>query len=126
MTDKNAVNDLYLLQDGTHVAQGECTLDKRGVLRHKNGLAVAIDGDGKPQTVGDDAVRNKNVMEAERAKNAVAEAAKMADVNAGRILPDEPVHDLSIPTAHTPPPPHPAPVSGPASTAMPPAVQPKP
>lgn len=62
---KRKDGDLYLLQDGTHAYPKDCSTGKDGVLRHKNGLAVAMTADGEPQTVSDDAVRNGNVMAAE-------------------------------------------------------------
>lgn len=68
---------LYLLQDGTHADAGDVSADKAGVLRHKNGLAVALYADGSPQTVSEDAVRNKNV-----------EAAKLGEDNvSGEVRP---------------------------------------
>lgn len=54
-------NKLYLLQDGTHADPSDVSKGKDGVLRHKNGLAVCLYQDGSPQTVGQDAVNNKNV-----------------------------------------------------------------
>lgn len=65
---KNDVGNLYLLQDGTQAAPGDCKAGKDGVLRHKNGVAVALRADGTPQTIGQGAVDNKNV-----------EAAKVGD-----------------------------------------------
>lgn len=64
-SDEEKSEGLYLLQDGTHAAPGDCSKGKDGVLRHKNGLAVCLYEDGKPQTVGEDAERNKNVMAVE-------------------------------------------------------------
>lgn len=63
---------LYLLQDGTHAAPGDCSKGKDGVLRHENGLAVAMDADGKPQTVGEDAERNMNVEAAKTGDDTIA------------------------------------------------------
>lgn len=58
---KNNSGSLYLLQDGTHADPKDCSAGKDGVLRHKNGLAVAMREDGEPQTLGSDAVQNMNV-----------------------------------------------------------------
>lgn len=70
---------LYVLRDGTHADPAECEKDKNGVLKHKNGVAVALYEDGSPQTVGKDAVVNKNVEAAEAGKiaEAKADAAKL-------------------------------------------------
>lgn len=51
----------YLLADGTHADPNDCAPGADGVLRHKDGLAVALRGDGVPQSIGVDAVDNKNV-----------------------------------------------------------------
>lgn len=56
----NQAHGLYLLQDGTHADPADVS-EQGGVLRHKNGLSVALYADGRPQTVGEDAIRNKNV-----------------------------------------------------------------
>lgn len=71
---------LYLLQDGTHADPSACKRGKDGVLRHENGLAVCLYENGEPQTVEEDAVRNKNV-----------EAAKVGDQDKQ----NEPVRPLS-------------------------------
>lgn len=46
------VEEMFVLMDGTQANPDDCARDKDGVLRHKNGVKVAIDGDGKPETVG--------------------------------------------------------------------------
>lgn len=69
--------DLYLLQDGTHADPAECERGKDGVLRHKNGLAVCLDANGEPQTVGGDAERNKNVEAAKAGEKPVAAPAEV-------------------------------------------------
>ncbi len=55
----------YLLVDGTHADPDDCARGADGVLRHENGLAVAIREDGNPSTIGVDAVDNKNVEAAQ-------------------------------------------------------------
>lgn len=49
MTRKN--DALYLLRDGTYADPKDCSKDTDGVLRHKNGVAVALNGDGEPETI---------------------------------------------------------------------------
>jgi hypothetical protein len=68
----------YLLVDGTHADPNEVAPDKDGVLRHKNGLAVALREDGVPMSVGRGAVENKNVEAAQAGDDTVAEAAQIA------------------------------------------------
>ena len=58
----------YVLQDGTHADPNDCAPDEEGVLRHKDGLAVAMRSGGVPQSVGVDAEANKNVEAAEAGK----------------------------------------------------------
>lgn len=65
----------YLLVDGTHADPNDVSRDKDGALRHKSGMAVALHADGTPQSIGRDAVDNKNV---EAAK--VGESDAPADV----------------------------------------------
>lgn len=69
----NDPSGLYLLLDGTHAAPGDCSKDDKGVLRHSNGIAVALYEDGSPQTVGKDAEVNKNVEAAAAGKAPVPE-----------------------------------------------------
>lgn len=59
----------YVLQDGTHADPNDVAPDGKGVLRHKDGLDVAMRADGNPQTIGVDAKANKNVEAAEAGKN---------------------------------------------------------
>lgn len=47
---------LYVLADGTHGDPAECKANDKGVLCHANGVPVALKADGKPMTVGDQAV----------------------------------------------------------------------
>lgn len=68
----------YLLVDGTHADPNDVSPDKDGVLRHKNGLAVALHENGAPMSIGRGAVENKNVEASLAGDEAVAEAAKVA------------------------------------------------
>lgn len=56
--------NLYLLQDGTQAEPRECAPDEKGVLRHKNGLAVCMSEAGTPQTIGKNAEVSGNVASA--------------------------------------------------------------
>lgn len=44
----------YVLEDGSNADPREVAPDKSGVLRHKNGVAVAIGGHGNPRSTGVD------------------------------------------------------------------------
>lgn len=56
---------LYLLQDGTYADPKACKKSDDGVLRHENGVAVALRDDGEPMTLGK--VTEHNVKAAEAA-----------------------------------------------------------
>jgi len=60
----------YLLVDGTYADPNEVSHDKDGVLKHKNGVAVALRESGVPHTIGVDAVQNKNVEAAKAGRDA--------------------------------------------------------
>lgn len=75
MTD---LNNLYVMRDGTHSAKGDLSKGDDGVLRNKNGIAVATWDNGEPHTVGGDAVANMNVEAANAGK--VDEAKKAEGV----------------------------------------------
>jgi hypothetical protein len=47
------IEKMYVLMDGTQADPSDCKKGEDGVLRHKNGVKVAINGDGEPETVGD-------------------------------------------------------------------------
>lgn len=54
--------DLYLLVDGTHADPDECDVGADNELRHgENGVPVALNEDGSPQTVAQGAIDNMNV-----------------------------------------------------------------
>lgn len=57
-------DDLYLLRDGTHADPAEVAKGKDGVLRHANGVAVALREDGEPLTVGENARVSGNMLAA--------------------------------------------------------------
>lgn len=45
------MKDLYLMKDGTHADPSDCFKGKDGVLQNKNGMPVAIDATGNPETI---------------------------------------------------------------------------
>lgn len=65
----------YRLVDGTQADPNDCAPGEDGVLRHKNGLAVALHEDGTPQSVGRDAVEGGNADAAAAADEPPAEPA---------------------------------------------------
>ncbi len=54
----------YILADGTQADPNDCSPDKDGVLRHKNGVAVALGDNGVPLSIGRAAVIGGNVAAA--------------------------------------------------------------
>lgn len=75
--------ELYLLVDGTYADPSKCDLGADNELRHgENGVPVALDGEGNPQTVVQGSVDNKNVEAAEAGEDAAKEAAEIAEANA--------------------------------------------
>lgn len=64
----------YLLVDGTHADPDDVSPGEDGVLRHKSGMAVALHENGVPQSIGVDAVNNKNVEAASAGVEAAAAA----------------------------------------------------
>lgn len=56
--------DLYLLVDGTHADPNECDVGADHMLRHANGVPVALREDGTPQTLGGNASDSGNVQAA--------------------------------------------------------------
>lgn len=97
---KNERGDLYLLVDGTHAAPGDCSAGKDGVMRHTSGMAVAMREDGKPQTVGGDAIANKN-LEAAQLFSDDSKAPAPAEIKARR---DQPLAaEVSKPAEAMPP-----------------------
>lgn len=67
----------YLLVDGTHADPNDVAPDADGVLRHKDGLAVALHDSGVPQTIGRGAVENQNVAAAAAAPESAADPREM-------------------------------------------------
>ena len=57
------MEESYLMKDGTYVPVGDCKKDDKGVLRGPNGMEVAIDSEGKPET-NERVVENGNVAAA--------------------------------------------------------------
>lgn len=72
MDDK--IKDFYRLQDGTQADPADCEKGKDGVLRHKNGMAVALTENGDPQRLGSDSILHGNVAAVEAGKKGVAAA----------------------------------------------------
>lgn len=128
--------DLYLLADGTYANPADCEPDADGALRHIYGMPVAMTEDGKPQTVRQGAVDNKNVEAAEAGEVAAAEAERKATDNA-RALKDEAANtapaELGVdvttgqPTAEVAPEPALAPEPAPVApeSFVPPTAKPK-
>jgi hypothetical protein len=69
---KHVHDTWYLLVDGTHADPNDVITDDDGILRHMDGLAVAMRGDGVPSTIGVGAVENKNVAAAQAGTDPVA------------------------------------------------------
>lgn len=74
----NDLPTLYRLADGTQGDPGECSADDKGVLRHKNGMPVVIDSDGKPVEIKREAEVNMTAKAADAGKDA-DEKAKAAN-----------------------------------------------
>lgn len=53
-----APNNLYVLQDGTYADPKACKKGDDGVLRHENGVGVALGENGEPLTVGEATATN--------------------------------------------------------------------
>lgn len=64
---KAKAGDLYLLQDGTYADPKECSKDEHGVLRHRNGMAVAMTSEGDPMTLAYQAEEGGNAAAADAA-----------------------------------------------------------
>jgi hypothetical protein len=62
---KRDLDGLYLLRDGTQADPADCSSGKDGVLRHTNGVAVALKDDGEPITIAANAVRSGSGAAAE-------------------------------------------------------------
>lgn len=62
----------YLLADGTHADPNDVSKGKDGVMRHKNGIPVALRDSGLPYTVGHGLRTNKNVEAAEVGESELA------------------------------------------------------
>lgn len=64
--------ELYLLVDGTHADPSECDVGADHMLRHANGVPVALREDGNPQTVADNTAESGNVQAANAGVEAVS------------------------------------------------------
>lgn len=75
--------DLYLLVDGTHANPDDCDVGADNELRHKdNGVPVALDANGNPQTIAQLSVDSKNEEAAKAGEDAAAEADRINADNA--------------------------------------------
>lgn len=72
----------YILADGTQADPDDCSPGADGVLRHKNGMAVALRDNGVPMTIGVAAETGKNALAVELGEEGVAEAEQMAKAEA--------------------------------------------
>lgn len=61
MSKKHQHMTWYVLVDGTNADPNYCAPGPDGVLRHENGVPVALHEDGTPMSVGVAALENKNV-----------------------------------------------------------------
>lgn len=61
---KNEPDTWYVLADGTHADPADVSHDKDGVLKHKNGVPVALRESGVPLTSGVATKENKKTAEA--------------------------------------------------------------
>ena len=68
------VDTWYVLVDGTKAHPADVSIDESGVLKHANGVAVALRESGLPLTTGDD--NRENAMAADLGKEAEEKAAK--------------------------------------------------
>jgi hypothetical protein len=103
--------DLYLMRDGTYAEQGMCSKGDDGVLRHnENGVPVAIDSEGKPETLSR-VVENGNVAAAAGVTSAPEAMPMMvgtldeamaaaeehhADADAEPVAPEEPADGAGV------------------------------
>lgn len=56
--------NLYVLQDGTYADPKACKKGEDGVLRHENGVGVALGANGEPLTVGEATASNAQAASA--------------------------------------------------------------
>jgi hypothetical protein len=56
--------NLYVLQDGTYADPKACKKGDDGVLRHENGVGVALGANGEPLTVGEATASNAQAASA--------------------------------------------------------------
>lgn len=81
---KSDAADQYLLADGTYADPRACSKGTDGVLRHENGVPVAMRDDGEPMTLGKVTEHNIEAAKAGEPKDATDEAA-MAAPPAGKV-----------------------------------------
>jgi hypothetical protein len=77
-----AIETWYLLKDGTYADPSECSTGKDGVLRHKNGMEVAMRDASTPSTSSVDADKQR------KAPKQVPETIKAPDHGSAEVLKD--------------------------------------
>lgn len=90
---------LYLLRDGTYADPAECSPGDDGVLRHANGVPVALRDDGQPHTLGDSTAANAPAAEAGKAEMAESEAEAEAAMPAAPARAEPPAEPAPAPAA---------------------------
>lgn len=69
------IEDMVVLLDGTQADHADCARGEDGIVRHKNGVPVAMGEDGQPETIAKRTARNAPAAEAgKRPEAAKAEA----------------------------------------------------
>lgn len=82
------MKDLYLLADGTYADPKDTSKGDDGVLRHKNGVHVALRDDGSPYTLSGHAEASGNAAAADLSETPAESVA--AEQPAPEAKPDEP------------------------------------
>jgi hypothetical protein len=85
MKSKSESGDLYVLLDGTHAAPGDCEAGDDGVMRHLNGVPVALTDAGEPMTVRRQVEMGGNALAAEMGKVDAAGPAMPEGASAGDV-----------------------------------------
>lgn len=90
------IEDMVVLMDGTQADPDDVSRGKDGVLRHKNGVPVAIGEDGEPETIGKRTARNASAANAGKQPEAKMAVPHPDDVEAAAMK-DEPADDTRSP-----------------------------
>lgn len=70
------IENFYVLADGTQADPADVSKGDDGVLRHKNGMAVAMKADGKPETIADRTAENVRALNAGKTEAEKKQAAE--------------------------------------------------